>query len=87
MRSKKPPGKTEEQRCVRCGCTDAVGCPGGCWWVRKNLCSSCLTPEEGEELKQAIAHAAREEVEQAAAEEDAVAEAYADRQRGDERDI
>jgi hypothetical protein len=55
--------------------------------VKKNLCSSCLTPEEEEELKQAIAHAAREEVEQAAAEEEAVAEAYADRQRGDERDI
>lgn len=30
-----------EQRCRVCGCTDARACPGGCWWVEDDLCSSC----------------------------------------------
>jgi hypothetical protein len=27
--------------CRRCGCTEAVGCPGGCSWVAADLCSGC----------------------------------------------
>ncbi len=27
--------------CRVCGCTDAYGCPEGCWWVEWDLCSSC----------------------------------------------
>jgi len=27
--------------CHSCGCTDAVGCDGGCHWVGAHLCSSC----------------------------------------------
>ncbi|WP_435218331.1 hypothetical protein [Streptomyces sp. bgisy034] len=37
-------------RCVRCGCTDAQVCEGGCYWVANrqmvDLCSACATPEE-----------------------------------------
>lgn len=30
--------------CRMCGCTDAIGCVGGCAWVtaRRDLCSRCL---------------------------------------------
>lgn len=27
--------------CRECGCTDNVACPGGCWWVEPDLCSTC----------------------------------------------
>ena len=27
--------------CRVCGCTDDRACPGGCWWVDTDLCSSC----------------------------------------------
>gem|GEM_PF-3917795 len=27
--------------CRICGCTDDNACPGGCWWVEPDLCSSC----------------------------------------------
>lgn len=27
------------QVCVKCGCTDARACPGGCFWIHKNICS------------------------------------------------
>ena len=27
--------------CRVCGCTEARGCPEGCWWVGPNLCSVC----------------------------------------------
>ncbi len=27
--------------CQVCGCTDAMACPGGCWWVGPELCSAC----------------------------------------------
>lgn len=27
--------------CRVCGCTDFAACPGGCWWVEDDLCSSC----------------------------------------------
>lgn len=29
------------RRCRVCGCTDDRACPGGCWWVSWDLCSSC----------------------------------------------
>jgi hypothetical protein len=29
--------------CRACGCTDHAACPGGCWWVQPDLCSSCST--------------------------------------------
>lgn len=28
-------------QCRGCGCTDDRACPGGCYWVEPNLCSSC----------------------------------------------
>ncbi len=34
-------GGTSGWVCDDCGCTDSTPCPGGCHWVRKNLCSSC----------------------------------------------
>ncbi|MEU9149159.1 hypothetical protein AB0D59_01060 [Streptomyces sp. NPDC048417] len=37
-------------RCVRCGCTEAAACEGGCHWVPNrqmvDLCSACTTAEE-----------------------------------------
>ena len=30
------------RRCSVCGCTDEHACPGSCWWVAANLCSTCL---------------------------------------------
>lgn len=30
-----------EQVCWVCGCTNERGCPEGCWWVERDLCSSC----------------------------------------------
>lgn len=29
-------------RCRHCGCTDDRACPGGCWWVAPEACSSCV---------------------------------------------
>lgn len=29
------------QECRVCGCTDAVACEGGCYWIEKDLCSAC----------------------------------------------
>jgi hypothetical protein len=34
-----------EQRCRKCGCTRAVPCPGGCFWIEPNLCTNCADPE------------------------------------------
>lgn len=34
------------QTCRDCGCTDLEGCPGGCWWVEPDLCSSCARDRE-----------------------------------------
>jgi hypothetical protein len=31
----------KENKCRVCGCTDSHACPGGCWWVQDDLCSSC----------------------------------------------
>jgi hypothetical protein len=30
--------------CYGCGCTDSMACPGGCYWVAPNLCSTCAPP-------------------------------------------
>lgn len=30
-----------QRRCRVCGCTDGNACPGGCYWVEKDLCSEC----------------------------------------------
>jgi hypothetical protein len=27
--------------CRYCGCTDNQACPGGCYWIRPNICSAC----------------------------------------------
>jgi hypothetical protein len=27
--------------CRSCGCTPARACPGGCYWLEEDLCSSC----------------------------------------------
>ena len=29
------------RKCRVCGCTWFHPCPGGCWWVEEDLCSSC----------------------------------------------
>jgi hypothetical protein len=41
-------GGTWGWKCAVCGCTDTTPCPGGCSWVRKNLCSACA--EKAEEV-------------------------------------
>jgi hypothetical protein len=28
-------------RCKFCKCTNENACPGGCYWVMKNICSKC----------------------------------------------
>ncbi len=28
--------------CRKCGCTDAMACPEGCFWVDEDLCSACV---------------------------------------------
>lgn len=33
--------KAKERTCRGCGCTEISACPGGCWWVESDLCSSC----------------------------------------------
>jgi hypothetical protein len=29
--------------CRICGCWEFAACPGRCWWVDDDLCSSCVT--------------------------------------------
>ncbi|MBA4688585.1 MAG: hypothetical protein H2184_15645 [Candidatus Galacturonibacter soehngenii] len=29
------------QKCRVCGCNFFHACPGGCWWIEDDLCSSC----------------------------------------------
>jgi hypothetical protein len=36
----------EEDACRCCGCTDSEACPGGCYWIESDLCSSCARPVE-----------------------------------------
>lgn len=43
---------SEERRVCRvCGCTDDNACPGGCYWVERNLCSACKLESEDETRK------------------------------------
>jgi ParB/RepB/Spo0J family partition protein len=35
------------QKCRVCGCTDDHACPGGCYWVEKDLCSACADKQKG----------------------------------------
>ncbi len=35
-------------RCRECGCTDAHGCPEGCYWVEADLCSQCAGEQVSE---------------------------------------
>lgn len=28
--------------CIKCGCTDARACNGGCHWVSTDICSGCV---------------------------------------------
>jgi hypothetical protein len=46
-------GGTGKWKCDVCGCTDTTPCPGGCSWVRKNLCSKCADKQkkEGDTVK------------------------------------
>lgn len=30
-----------QRRCRVCGCTQLNACPGRCWWVESDLCSTC----------------------------------------------
>jgi len=47
--------------CRGCGCSNFSSCPGGCWWVDDDLCSSCAvavdvesgTPLTADEIGQA----------------------------------
>lgn len=31
----------KERRCHVCRCTETRACPGRCWWIGQDLCSSC----------------------------------------------
>lgn len=35
------PAPPVRRMCRRCGCTQDVGCPGGCSWIEDDLCSQC----------------------------------------------
>jgi hypothetical protein len=38
---------SKKRTCLRCGCTDAKACEGGCAWVGEtNVCDKCLTKTE-----------------------------------------
>ena len=50
-RLQKTPKSSIPRRCRMCGCTDSRTCPGGCWWVGRNLCSSC----ERKQFRDAVA--------------------------------
>jgi hypothetical protein len=40
--------------CGICGCTDALACPGGCYWVAEDLCSGCANNDASDESPLAI---------------------------------
>jgi hypothetical protein len=45
---------------VRCGCTEARACDGGCHWVlQTDVCSACLQLPEQELLELVAAHHSR----------------------------
>lgn len=33
--------RPQPQVCRVCGCTWVKACPGGCYWVKEDLCSAC----------------------------------------------
>lgn len=37
---------TEPPRCRYCGCMNQMACPGGCYWVEEDLCSTCAIMAE-----------------------------------------
>ncbi len=41
---KTPPAT--ERKCRKCGCTEEHACRGGCYWVQRDLCSTCAKPED-----------------------------------------
>ena len=41
-------GLWNEPKCRVCGCTTYKSCPGGCFWVNDNICSSCSTNSGGD---------------------------------------
>lgn len=34
--------------CKKCGCTNERACPGGCYWVKPDLCSTCASGRDDE---------------------------------------
>lgn len=36
------PDLFESEVCRGCGCSDAIACEGGCWWVARGLCNRCI---------------------------------------------
>lgn len=38
----------QQRRCLRCHCTDARACAGGCSWISPliDICSACIRPKE-----------------------------------------
>lgn len=38
-------GIARRRSCRVCGCTNLKACPGRCWWVEPDLCSSCVGKE------------------------------------------
>ena len=34
-------GRKRTRKCRICGCTNERACPGGCYWVERDLCSAC----------------------------------------------
>lgn len=36
-----PRPRKKKAKCRVCGCTDDHACEGGCYWVEKDLCSTC----------------------------------------------
>lgn len=41
LRTHEQTSSEPERRCRVCGCTDLRACPGRCWWVAVDLCSTC----------------------------------------------
>lgn len=35
------PAEARVRTCRECGCTEARACPGGCYWIERDLCSAC----------------------------------------------
>lgn len=39
-----------DRKCRICGCDWFHACPGGCYWVEEDLCSSCASQQHGRKL-------------------------------------